>query len=114
MEKIEALKKVTLSLEAGEGKREFEFIFGLGSRGLTPFEYQLADKAEGDELTIPLKREDIPQIFQHLLVPPLNIPNDLDAFDLRVKVIKVVPAGQREVIKALSEVARCGDHCCGH
>ena len=49
-EKIGALKKVTLSLEAGRSPEAmdltsqplpFEFIFGLGTAGLTPFEVEL-------------------------------------------------------------------------
>ena len=31
---------------------EFEFIFGAGSQGLCPFEFQLAHKKEGDSLSL--------------------------------------------------------------
>ena len=122
-DKISALKKVTLSIEAGTAPDSmelipkpslFEFIFGLGTQGLTPFEFELADKTAGYMICLHLKREEIPLVFQHLILPPLNIPKHLDSFYLKVQVIKVIPADQREVIKALAETASCDDHCCGH
>ena len=122
-ERIDFLKKITLSIEAGTVPDSmdltpqsslFEFIYGLGSAGLTPFEFQLADKAVGDEVRLRINREEIQEFFQHLMLPPLNLPGTLDSFYLRVKIRGVVPADQREVIKALAEIANCGDHCCGH
>lgn len=122
-EKIDFLKKITLSIEAGTVPDSmdlspqsslFEFIYGLGSAGLTPFEFQLADKAVGDEVRLRINREEIQEFFQHLMLPPLNLPEKLDSFYLRVKIREVVPADQREVIKAMAEIANCGDHCCGH
>jgi len=122
-EKIDFLKKITLSIEAGTVPDSmdlspqsslFEFIYGLGSAGLTPFEFQLADKAVGDEVRLRINREEIQEFFQHLMLPPLNLPERLDSFYLRVKIREVVPADQREVIKAMAEIANCGDHCCGH
>ncbi len=122
-EKIDVLKKVTLSVEAGTapdavdltpGSSQFEFIFGLGISGLTPFEIQLADKTVGEEIHLHINREEIPQVFQHLILFPLNLPEHLDAFYLKLKIMKVMPAEQREVIKALAEIANCEDQCCGH
>jgi hypothetical protein len=122
-DKISALKKITLSLEAGTTDHSmdlspqpllFEFIFGLGTGGLTPFEFQLAGKTPGDEIRLHLKRQEIPQVFQHLIIPPLNIPEHWESFYLRVRVIKMIPADQREVVKALADIANCDDHCCGH
>ena len=122
-ERIDFLKKITLSIEAGTVPDSmdltpqsslFEFVYGLGSAGLTPFEFQLADKAVGEEVRLRINREEIQEFFQHLMLPPLNLPEKLDSFYLRVKIREVVPADQREVIKAMAEIANCGDHCCGH
>jgi hypothetical protein len=122
-EKIEVLKKITLSVEAGTApdatdltpqSSQFEFIYGLGISGLTPFEIQLADKTVGEEIHLHISREEIPQVFQHLLLFPLNLPEHLDAIYLKLKITKVIQADQREVIKALAEMANCEDHCCGH
>ena len=123
MEKIGPLKKVTLSIEAGTtpGSMDltpqpslFEFIYGLGTKGLTPIEFQLADKTVEDEVRLQINGEQIPQVFQHLILPPINISGDVDAFYLKFRILEVIPAEQREVIKALSEIADCGDDCCGH
>ncbi|NNG07654.1 MAG: hypothetical protein HKM90_07960 [Desulfobacteraceae bacterium] len=123
MEKIDLLKKITLSVEAGTApdsmdlsprSSEIEFIYGIGVSGLTPFELQLADRTVGEEIQFLINREEIPQVFQHLLLLPLNLPDDLQTFHLRLKVMKVTPADQREVIKALAEMANCEHHCCGH
>ena len=121
--KVDTLKKITLSLEAGTTSDstdltpqppQFEFIYGLGTAGLTPFEFQLADRTVGDEVHLHIGHEEMPQFFQHLILPPIDIPDDLNSFYLRFRVIKVIPADQREVIKALAEIANCDDHCCGY
>jgi len=122
-EKIEVLKKIILSVEAGTAPdsmdltpqpSQFEFIYGLGTSGLTPFEIQLADKTVGQEVQLHMSREDIPQVFQHLVFFPLNLPEHADSFYLKLKIKSVLQADQREVIKALAEIANCEDHCCGH
>ena len=92
----------------------FEFIYGLGAKGLTPIEFQLADKTVEDEVRLQINGEQIPQVFQHLILPPIKIPEDVDLLYLRFRVMEISPAEQREVIKALAEIADCGDDCCGH
>ena len=104
-EKIDLLKKITLSVEAGTApdsrdlntqSSQIEFIYGLGVSGLTHSELQLADRTVGEEIQFLINREEIPQVFQHLLLLPLNLPDDLDSFHLRLKIMKVIPADQRE------------------
>jgi len=123
MEKIEALKKITLLIEAGTTSEfmdltpqpfEFDFIYGLGAKGLTPLELQLEDKAVGDEVRLQMSREYMPDFLQHLILPPINIPEDLNTVFLKFQILEVLPADQREVIKTLAEIADCGDDCCGH
>ena len=123
MEKIAPLKKVTLSMEAGKTPESmdltpqpslFEFIYGLGAKGLTPIEFHLAEKTVGDEVRLQIDGKQIPQVFQHLILPSIKIPEDVDVLYLRFRVTEIIPAEQREVIKALAEIADCGDDCCGH
>ena len=122
MEKIGPLKKVTLSMEAGTTQESmdlifrpslFEFIYGLGTKGLSPIEFHLADKTIGDEVRLQIEGKQISQAFQHLIPPPIKIPEDADGLHLRLRVVEITPAEQREVIKALAEIAKCDD-CCGH
>ena len=123
MEKIGPLKKVTLSIEAGTTPESmdltpqpslFEFIYGIGARGLTPVEFQLADKTVEDEVQLQINGEQIPQFFRHLALPPIRTPHDVDVLYLKLRVMEIIPAEQREVIKALAEIADCGDDCCGN
>ena len=122
MEKIGPLKKVTLSMEAGTTPESmdlisepspFEFIYGLGANGLTPIEFHLADKTVGDEVQLHIDGKQIPQTFQHLIPPPIKNPEDADGIYLRFQVLEIIPADQREVVKALAEISNCGD-CCDH
>ena len=123
MEKIGPPKKVTLSIEAGTTPESmdltpqpslFEFIYGLGTKGLTPIEFHLADKTIGDEVRLQIDGNQIPQVFQHLIPPSIKIPEDVDVLYLRFRVTEIIQAEQREVIKALAEIADCADDCCGH
>lgn len=119
MEKIDHLKKVTLALECSAGlkgapEKQFPlmFIYGVGPDGLSPFEYALAGKGEGDDFFIRVEKQDIPNYFEHLARAFTDCGKD-DVFYLRGSVVKVTAADQREVIVAMAELADCGDHCCG-
>jgi hypothetical protein len=114
MAKVENLKKITLQLEAGTTPEEmglllpsaeFKFIFGLGPTGMSPFEYQLVDKAEGQMVLIQLKREEIQRIFEHLHPPIMNLFEEHDALYLRVKIFKIEQPDNMEVVKAMAEMA---------
>jgi len=126
--KIGNLTKVTLGIEAGASSDDnsprqeafsFEFIFGLGTAGLTPFECELADKAEGDEIFLNLKQAHLRNTFEHICFPLHQLSGQTDNFSLKARVLKVIPAENREVIKALAQMAACdhgagacGDSCC--
>jgi hypothetical protein len=123
MEKIGLLKKVTLSMEAGTSPElmdltprpsQLEFIYGLGTEGLTPFEFQLVDKTVGNEVRLQISGEQIPRVFQHLSLPSINIPETLNTIFFKFIVLEILHTNQREVIKALAENANCGDSCCCH
>ena len=123
LQEVGPLKKISLLLEAGTGPDKmdltfepipFEFIFGAGSQGLSPFEFQFADKKEGEGLSMHIRVEELSDLFQHLLIPSLAIPESISAFYLKVQIVKVREAEPKEVIKAMAEAAECQDHCCGH
>jgi hypothetical protein len=121
--KVEHLKKITLSLEAGTSAEkmdpgswasEFEFIFGLGPAGMSPFEYELIDKVEGDEILIHLKKENTAVFFEHLHLPLGNLFKGRNEIFLNVKIQKIDPADNREVVKAMAEMTAHGHGCnCG-
>jgi len=114
MEKIDHLKKVSLLLEVESQTTPLEFIFGIGPEGLSPLEFELAEKKEGDTLALPLSGAEIPETFQHLMIPALSSLEGRESFVLKIRVDSVSPADQKEVVKAMAEIASCGDHCCAH
>ncbi len=120
--KADVLKKITLSLQAGdapdsmnliEKPHRFEFIFGIGGQGITPFEYELANRIVGEEVIYQIKREQMSAMFQHLHIPALNFPIHPGTFYLRAKIAQIQEAEPREVIRAMAVSANCGDGCCG-
>ena len=122
-EKVGSLRKITLSWEVGStpdsmdltyGPATFDFIYNLAPAGLTPFEYELANKKEGDAILIHVERDQITEMFGHLEYLSLSLPKETDSFYLRLKVIKIEPAEEKEIIKAIANTASCSDQCCGN
>jgi hypothetical protein len=121
MNKVTNLKKVTLSIHAGTSQNnmdltpkhpEFEFIFGLGFTGMAPFEYKLADRAEGECVLLHLKKQDLVSFFEHLHPPLMDLFVDREDVYLKVKIVAVKPAESREVVKAMAEMATHGGAGC--
>ncbi len=122
-EVVENLKKVKITLQAGTSPEsmdisaepvEFEFIFGLGTSGLTPFEFALANKHRDDEVILHINLRDIPETFAHIDLPLFHDLQDREAFYLKARIADIQPAAGRELIKALAELGGCGDGCCGN
>lgn len=121
MNKVTNLKKITLSLKAGTSKDSMnltpkysglEFIFGLGSGGMTPFEYELVDKAEGESVLINLKKEVFCSFFEDLDPPLMDLFDVRDQVYLKVKIDAVAPAENREIVKAMADMAAHGGAEC--
>jgi len=121
MEKVANLAKVTLRLEAGitadrmdlnPAESEFEFIFGIGPDGMCPFEYQLVNKAIGEEIGMHVKKETLHSLFEHLRSPIMNLFEKHAALYLRATILKIEQPENTEVIKALSALAS-HQHDCG-
>lgn len=121
-DQIAHLKKVTLLLWAGRsaeamdllsGPHQMEFIFGIGPGGLTPFECEMAGHRVGDAVHMAAGPAGIHDLFGHLAVLLPGLPAGEDRIHLQLRVGRVAEAGPKEVIRALAELASCGDHCCG-
>jgi hypothetical protein len=121
MNKIENLKKITLSIQAGTSQGtldltpkhpEIEFIFGLGPAGMSPFEYELADKTEGESILLHLKKEAFYSFFEHLNPPLMDLFDNRDDVYLKVDIDAVKPAENREIVKTMAEIAAHGGAGC--
>ena len=119
---VSMLHRVALQIRAGRTAEAmdilpepvpFNFILGLGTDGLTPFEKEIAGKAPGETLVLMVSGEQWRQIFGHLMPPPGLPPLDTGKVCLEIYIEGTQAAQQREVIKGLAEVANYGDYGCG-
>lgn len=118
---IQPLKKVTLALYASNGsdkKAVLDFIYGIASSGLCPFESALYDKGEGESLNFTISASEGYEFFGHLFLPlrqALGLEIMPEKIVLRVEVTTVADADNREVVQSLAKaLAGCGhDGSCG-
>ena len=124
MNKVENLKKITLTFQAGTSPEtmdltpkypRFEFIFALGQEGMSPFEYELVHKTEGEEVLLHIQKQRFYTFFEHLNPPILDLFDSREDIFLKAKIDAVADADNRDVVKALAEMtARSGGGCdCG-
>jgi hypothetical protein len=57
---------------------------------------------------------ELPDLFGHPALPHLGLGHGIDSCYLRVRVMKISPADQKEVIKGMADLAQCGNTCCWH
>ena len=121
MNKVENLKKITLSFQAGTSREvmdlspknpEFKFIFGLAPEGMTPFEYELVEKVEGDDVLIHLEKTSLNRFFEHLNPPIWDLFDVRDAIYLKVIILEVSAADNREIVKAMADMTAHGGGGC--
>lgn len=119
---IQNLKKVTLAVKADSRAESvpFEFIYGVGSEGLCPFEVLLADRIMGETLRLDVSGIMAEETFGHLLVPlrfALEFREVPLSFTLELEVTGVAEASNREVVQAMArstQLSGCGGNCgCG-
>ena len=126
MTKVENLKKITLSYQAGTSREamdltprypEFSFIFGLAPEGMTPFEFELVEKIEGDDVLIHLEKNSLNRFFEHLTPPIWDLFDGHDEIYLSLKILEISTADNREIVKAMADMTAHGgggcDCCCG-
>ena len=130
MATIEPMMKVNLSFTAGVTPDEmniplehpdFEFIFGIGSGGLTPFEYELVDMEAGGSIDLQLRSTDTQRFFEHLYPSVRGLFLDRSELFLNVRITAIGAAEGPEIIKAMAEMTArseggsgCGGGCgCG-
>lgn len=122
---IGPLTKVTLSLavfddlQGGrppQAHTQFEFIYGIGTDGLTTFEKELHGLLPGAGMTIRVESDSISAYFEHLRGPILEAVKTHPPFNLALEVLSATPATDHELVKALAQkdTNGCGCECgCG-
>jgi len=94
-----------------DSKRTISFVFGVGSTGLSPFEMSLSGKAVGEEVVAELGKANVREYLGHCLLWFLPDVSVLDFPYLGVRVKEVRDADNREVIRAMAEIAEFGHDC---
>jgi len=121
MNKVENLTQITLTFQAGTTRESMnltpkypglKFIFGIGPEGMTAFECELEDKSEGEEVLLHLKKETSHNFFEHLNPPLMDLFDDREDVYLKVKIVAVAVAENREIVKAMAEKAAHGGVGC--
>ena len=122
MNKVENLKKITLSFQAGTSPDtmdltpkypRFEFIFALGQEGMSPFEYELVNKTEGEEVLLQIHKQDFYRFFEHLNPPIGDLFDGREDVYLKSKISAVATADNRDIVKAMAEMTVHGGGDCG-
>jgi hypothetical protein len=116
---IENLMKVSLTVESGDAVTEdkkgspFEFIYGVGAAGITPFEKALFGKTVGERIQFDMSAADYCATVGHLELPLREQAGIMGPVSLRVTVDRIVKAQDYEVVKAMAGGGSCSDCGCG-
>lgn len=124
---IDHLQRVTLRIEAGRTPEKMDltvepavadFIFGIGSQGLSPFEYGLAGRSVGDEVNLTVRKGEAGKFFEHLVHILPRFSETEEILYLKIGVADIGRAETAEIVRAMATMASCdgdcGDGCCGH
>jgi hypothetical protein len=121
MSKVENLKQITLSFQAGTSPDtmdlipkypQFKFIFALGQEGMSPFEYELVNKTEGEEVLLHINKQTFYTFFEHLNPPIWDLFDGREDIYLNAKIDAVAAADNRDIVKALAEMTAHGGGGC--
>jgi len=118
---VQPLQKIKVRLQAGTADTvmdmalptpEFDFIFGIGSGGLTPFECLLADRREAESISGCVTGAEAELFFGHVAPGLGRLFEAWDTVFFNVCIVAVETPAPREVIKAMADLAAHG-HAAG-
>jgi choline dehydrogenase-like flavoprotein len=115
---IAPLCRVSLDMDIDGGgnadpAKAYTFIVGVGSGGLSPFEYALLDKRVGDRIRLEIEAQEMSETFEHLQ-PPLPASIDpMGPMVIEAMVTAVTRAETREIVKAMAAATGGCDCGCG-
>lgn len=83
---------------------QFEFIFALGQEGMSPFEFELVNKTQGEEVLLQINKQTFYTFFEHLNPPIRDLFEGREQVYVKAKISAVAAANNRDVVKALAEM----------
>jgi hypothetical protein len=120
MQICESFKRVRVSFalapgsgqpKAADEKVDYEFIYGIGVKGLCPFEMQLAGRRAGDTVSFHLDLANARDYFGHLHPPIEVLLEKREEMQIAATVRRVRAAQPQEIVGAMA--AAVGGHGCG-
>ena len=91
----------------------FEFIYGVGPSGITPFEKALFGKGVGNRIKFDVAPSAFRETVGHLELPLREQSGIMAPVSLHVTITDVVRAHDRDVIIAMAAGGSCSDCGCG-
>jgi len=120
---VDYLKKITLEMESGTSPDEmnlcgkpvvFEFIYGVGSAGITNFEKAFFSKSIGDEIVYPVEGSTAGEHLGHLRQPIQDLLPETPRYFIKARITSIEQTDPHEVVKAIAAGAAGGCDCgCG-
>ena len=116
------MHKITLSLSASgrdpgiaqaASNKPFEFIFGIGTEGMSAFEQALNGKSAGEKLSCRVEYHNMHGYFEHLLCPLMDAVEINPPFDLDIEIRSISAVSDRELVQALAQKTGGCDGDCG-
>ncbi|MBU0994295.1 MAG: hypothetical protein KJ737_17530 [Proteobacteria bacterium] len=94
---------------------QINFIFGIGSSGLSGIEYALFGKKIGEQVAVQVNPSNFHDMFSHLACQFHDITGHQNAVCLAITVTQISQADNHEIVKAMAGVdSSCGGGCdCG-
>lgn len=117
---IGPLKKVSLVFTVGTESElkdllavpeTLEFIFGIGTQGLTQLECVLDGKQSGDQGMIEINKDAMDDIFGHIIPCTNSFPVNAGHLFMHYSIIDITDASSQEIIKSMAKAG--GDGCGG-
>jgi hypothetical protein len=121
MPKVELMKKVKLKFQVGSvagaadlslPRDDFNFIFGIGSGGLTPFESLLDQHTATETIAFRLAGSEADLFFGHLAPPLGSLFDGRQEVFFDVRILEIETPEPREIIRAMAEIT-AHDHGAG-
>ena len=93
---------------------QFEFVYGIGTGGLSAFEKALYGLLAGARMKIRVETKEMQSYFEHLRCPLSEAVKIRPPLNLAIEVLSVRPATDRELVHALANRDSGGCDCgCG-
>lgn len=83
-------------------KSIYPFFYGTGLDGLSDFEMELYGLSVGEQITRHFEADELKTYLGHLFYSVIKALNTQPPFNLKIRVVSITPATDRELVRALA------------